>query len=334
MKLTLDQIQMIARGVVRVGEEADGGIRFYRFTEAQSETYYQTGNMNFYDKTYASAGVRLAFASTTEHLSFSFKPYSGSSRKWFSFDVRVNDRIAAHAEYNRENDPSTFHFEAGLGTGEKKIELYMPFSARVDLYDLAIDDGATLVPLGRTHTMIEFGDSITHGYDGHYPSLSYANRLAFLLDADSINKGIGGDTFFPELLESGGDLYDAPDYITVAYGVNDWHLFDRAYIKEKCRAFYTALTKRYPSAKIFAITPIWCGDSERPTQKFGAPLREMDKLIGDCVADLANVTVISGDTLVPHSPDFFSDDCLHPNDLGFSSYGPNLYEEIKKHLNK
>ena len=333
MKLTLDQIREIARGALRVEREEDGGIRFYRFTEAQSAAYFATGNMNFYDKTFASAGVRLAFVSTTKTLSFRFKPYSGSSRKWFSFDLRVGDRIVAHKEYNREDDPATFHFETTLGAGEKQIELYFPFSARTDLYDLSIDDGATLKPLRRAHTMIEFGDSITHGYDGHFPSLSYANRLAALLDADSINKGIGGDTFFPELLESGGDLYDAPDYITVAYGTNDWAVYPKEKTEVACRAFYKALSARYPKAKIFAITPLWRGDfGDRASGAFGAPLREMDKLIGDSVRDLPNVTLILGENLVPHESAFFSEDFLHPSDLGFCQYAANLYEEIQKHL--
>ena len=333
MILTIDQIRSIAKGVVRVGEEEGGYVRFYRFTEAQSQAYFATGNMAFYDKTYASAGVRLAFVSNTETLSFRFRPYSASSRKWFSFDLREGDRIVAHKEYNREDDPASFHFEVELGAGEKRLELYLPFSARTDLCDVTIDDGATLKPLCRRHTMIEFGDSITHGYDGHFPSLSYANRLAALLDADSINKGIGGDTFFPELLESDGDLYDAPDYITVAYGTNDWAVYPKEKTEIACRAFYKALSARYPKAKIFAITPLWRGDfGDRASGAFGAPLRQMDKLIGDAVRDIPNLTLILGENLVPHERAFFSEDFLHPSDLGFSQYAANLYEEIQKHL--
>ena len=95
MKLTVDQIRSVARGVVRV-EEENGAARFFRFTEAQSNAYLAIGNQGFYDKSFASASVRLAFFSNTERLSFSFRPYSGSSRKWLSFDVCVNGKIVAH----------------------------------------------------------------------------------------------------------------------------------------------------------------------------------------------------------------------------------------------
>ena len=330
MKLTIDQIRSVTRGVVRV-EEENGAARFYRFTDAQSNAYREIGNMDFYGKSFSSAGVRLAFVSNTERLSFSFLPYSGSSRKWLGFDLCVNSRIAAHREYNREDDPSTFRFEASLPAGEKTIELYLPFSARTDLFDVMIDDGATFLPVRRKHTMIQFGDSITHGYDSHYPSLSYANRVAYLLDADPVNKGIGGDRFFPALLD-GSDVYDTPDYITVAYGTNDWSGREKERTETACREFYRKLSARYPASKIFAVTPIWRGDGDRLNTKFEAPVRVMDRLIGDCVSDLPNVTLISGESLVPHSPDFFVADCLHPNDFGFCLYAANLYEEIRKHL--
>ena len=331
MKLTIDQIRAVTRGVVCVKEEGKL-IRLYRFTEGQSQAYFDAGKMDFYKKTFASAGVRLAFISDTERLSFAFEPHMASSRKWFSLDVRVNNRIAAHREYNRNDDPANFRFETTFGAGEKKIELYLPFSARMDLYDTEIDDGAIFTPIRRAHTMYEFGDSITHGYDGHYPSLSYANRLAALLDADPVNKGIGGDIFFPELVNKGSDAFESPDYITVAYGVNDWATCEREKVEENCRAFYATLSKRYPNSRIFAVTPIWCTFADKSPEKFGAPLREMDRLIGDRIADLPNVTLICGDTLVPHTPDFFTEDGLHPNDLGFCLYGENLWKEIKRRL--
>ena len=80
-----------------------------------------------------------------------------------------------------------------------------------------LDDGATIEGLYRKYKMISFGDSITHGYDAIYPSLSYASQLAQNLDAEQLNKGIGGDIFFPALLDE-KDAFE-PDFITVAYGI-------------------------------------------------------------------------------------------------------------------
>lgn len=331
MKLSLDQIRSITRGVVRVAEE-NGAIRFYRFTNAQSAAYHAIGKMDFYTKTFGSAGVRLAFFSNTGHLAFSFFPYKASSRKHLNFDVCIDKKLVIHREYHLDDDPATFRFEAELPAGEKRVELYLPFSTRTDLYDVTIDDGATLTPAIRPHTLIEFGDSITHGYDSHYPSLSYANRLGALLDADPVNKGIGGDVFFPALLDEGGDAYNAPDYITVAYGTNDWSVRSREETRRAIREFYRKLSERYPTSKIFAITPIWRRGSDLLTTAYQAPLITVDGDIAELVADLPNVVLIHGEYLVPHTPDFFIADCLHPNGFGFAQYADNLYDEIRKHL--
>ena len=45
-------------------------------------------------------------------------------------------------------------------------------------------------------------------------------RLADALGAEEVNKAIGGECFFPELAATKEDFQ--PEYITVAYGTNDW----------------------------------------------------------------------------------------------------------------
>ena len=65
-----------------------------------------------------------------------------------------------------------------------------------------------------------FGDSISQGYDALYPSNQYTPQLAKLLDAEEYNKAIGGEIFRPELALARDDF--EPEYITVAYGTNDW----------------------------------------------------------------------------------------------------------------
>ncbi len=332
MQLSSEQIQSLTFGTVRVTKK-DDAVRFYRFTADQSEAYRWAGQPSFYEKSFASAGVRISFRSRTDHVSFVFRPYPGSSRDWFDFDICCDKLMVAHREFNLHDDPSSFHMEATLPKGEKRIDVHFPFSVRIDLLSFSVDDGTEVTPAPRAHSMLEFGDSITQGYDTHYPSLSYTARLSELLDADAVNKGIGGDTFFPELLESGGDAYDSPDYITVAYGTNDWSHHTQEEFGCACKDFYRKLSARYPSSRIFAISPLWRGPGGlRTDTPFRAPLRETDSLIQSCIESLPNVTFLCGEYLVPNSPDFFIRDCLHPNELGFSQYAANLGREIKKHL--
>ena len=43
-------------------------------------------------------------------------------------------------------------------------------------------------------------------------------------------------------------------------------------------------------------------------------------------------TVIDGFTLVPHRTEYFEDNRLHPNDLGFALYTQNLIKALKPYL--
>jgi lysophospholipase L1-like esterase len=328
MKLTFEQVQEIARGAVRISED-NGSFHFYRFTEAQTEAYLKTSPKDFYKKSFATAGIRLAFRTDSKRFAFDFKTSYASSREYAYFDVYVNGAFSKHfgCDGNAMMDGSA---NITLPEGEKTVEIYLPWSRDAVLSNIEIDDGATLSGVTRAKTMISFGDSITHGYDAINPSLSYASQLARLLDAEQVNKGIGGDIFFPMLLDE-KDPFD-PDYITVAYGTNDWSKCPRETFEANCRAFYTRLSALYPNAKIFAITPIWRGDWNRKVCGFGSPVTGIHPVISEICKDLPNVTVINPYNFVPQRKEFFADAYLHPNDLGFCLYAQGLYSEIVKHI--
>ena len=136
---------------------------------------------------------------------------------------------------------------------------------------------------------------------------------------------MSGGTYFPELAE----LKDSfvPDYITVAYGTNDWNCREKESFKSKCSAFFANLSKNYPDVKIFAITPIWRKDKDE-YRKIG-PFEIMAQYIRESAEKYKNVTVISGYDFIPQDENFFADFMLHPNDEGFKHYTKNLYDKIK-----
>lgn len=328
MKLTLDQIKTITRGVDSVVEK-DGKFHFYRFTQAQIKAYETTSPNDFYRKSFASSGVRFYFRTNSTKLAFNYEFGYGSSREYAYFDLYVNGAMEKHfgSDGNACRGGS---INIALPAGEKTLELYFPWSRCTMLSDVELDDGATIEGLYRKYKMISFGDSITHGYDAIYPSLSYASQLAQNLDAEQLNKGIGGDIFFPALLDE-KDAFE-PDFITVAYGTNDWSKCPRETFEKNCTEFYNRLSAMYPSAKIFAITPIWRGDGFRKVCGFGSPVTNVHPMIAEICKDLPNVVVINPYNFVPHRPEFFADLRLHPNDFGFGLYAKGVYNEIVKYL--
>ena len=323
MNLNFDQITAITTGAVRV-EASNDGIKFHRFTEAQ-ETYYE-GSV-FHPKQHATAGVRLCFRTDSTTLGLKVKVEPGSSRNYFAHDVLVNGKLIGYLGNFEEAEMvgnyvglkapmGEFHKEFVLGSGEKEVCIYLPWSVSSIVQEFSLDDGAFVEPVKKMGKLIAFGDSITQGYDALHPSNRYIAKLADALDAEEICKAIGGEIYCPEL----AGLKDAsvPDYIMVAYGSNDWNKVSADTFRANCRAFYEALTHNYPNARIFAITPIWrkeCAE-KRP---FGV-FEDVEKIIKDVVKDFPTVTCISGRRLVPEDENLYGDLRLHPNDKGFAYY--------------
>ena len=326
MFLTYEQMVSATVGAVSV-EQNGKWIAFHRFTAGQEQAYLQM-RPDRSEKIRATSGVRLAFHTDSHSLSFISKFTKCSSRCYPRFDVYRDGAMIAHFGIDTFED-RILKAEVELGEGDGLVEVYLPWSMGAQIADFALDDGASFVPARRAHTMISYGDSITQGYDSKYPALTYAATLARMMDADSINKGIGGEIFFPEQLDDADK--QAPDYITVAYGTNDWSHCTKERVAKGCRDFYEKLSRLYPTSKIFAITPIWRENGNDINRPYGEPVTAVRAMIFEQTADLANVVVISGDNLIPKRREFTTDG-LHPNDTGAQIYAQNLFAEIKKYL--
>ena len=215
-----------------------------------------------------------------------------------------------------------------LGKGEKTVSVYLPWALGFVLEAFELDDGATVIPVRREKKLLVFGDSITQGYDARRPCMRYAGLLADSLEAEEFNKAIGGEVFFPELAALKDEF--EPDYISVAYGTNDWGKVSAEHFERCCEEFYRNLSTNYPNAKIFAITPIWRKDIADWPER--GPFERVPARIREVVAELPNVTLIDGWEFVPADETYYADLRLHPNDEGFAEYHKNLWNEIQKHL--
>ena len=328
MKLTFEQIKDITKGAARI-EEIEERINFFRFTEEQ-ENMYAESSKDFWGKSFATAGVRLEFITSSKNMALEVYVSPASSRNYFNHDIYVNGEHMYTLGSDVRNGADGRHIqirgEYDLGEGEKTVKIYFPWSAKSRLVSLELDDGASITPVAHKLKMISFGDSITHGYDAANPSLSYASLLADALDAEAINKGIGGEFFCPKLaaIRDGID----PDIITVAYGTNDWSRIPPEQFERTSEEFYTNLSRLYPNAKIFALTPVWRGDIGKKTL-IGA-FSNVTKQLRKIESSLPNVTVVDCLDFIPHEATMFSSDVVHPNFLGFSYYADGVIEAIKK----
>lgn len=336
MQLTIEQLQSVAQGAVRLSKTDDGAIRFHRFTAEQEELYRRTDE-GFYLKTFCTAGVRLEFCTDSGWLELDADIFKATpSRTYFSFDVFSDGRPAGCLSNFAGLDPSGEYvfgaYELGrfrkrfdLGDGEKKVTVFFPWSVGVTLNGVGLADGASVIPARPGRKLLTFGDSITQGYDALHPSCRYAGKLAEFLGAEEFCKAIGGEVFFPPLAETRESF--TPDRILVAYGTNDWKHTERPACRRNSRLFLEALCGNYPSARIFVLTPLIRMDRGE-TYAYGSfDLVERD--ICESASGLGQIVVVHCRDLVPEDTKYFADGRLHPNDRGFAAFADGLIKRIQ-----
>jgi lysophospholipase L1-like esterase len=341
MKLTIDDLRKITLGAVNISEK-NGKPVFHRFTEDEEILYKERDeelSRSFSDRCTAPAGINLNFKTNSRLLRICCEVKAATSRSYFSFDVFENGKFIGALDNFKEDelseDYTTCEFTLGkfkkdfyLSEKTKEIAVYFPWSVFTQNLEIELDDGAFIEPIKPKKKMLIYGDSITQGYDALRPHKRYAARLAEALGAEEINKAIGGETFFPALAQQKADFL--PDYVSVAYGTNDWSTTDGKDFYKDVKAFYKALSENYPDSKILAITPIWRANYQE-NKPFGDFL-SVEKQIASAIEGLKNVTLISGFNLVSHNTKLFADLRLHPRDKGFDEYFENLLKEIGEEI--
>ena len=318
--MDIELVREITRGALLVAEE-NGAAVFHRFTEAQRKVY--ESNHGFWLKTFADSGIRLEFTTDAAKFSMRGTMEAASSRTFCFFDVCVNGVLVKHVGTHSITDEPEFDFEVELPRGTNRVVVYLPGLSKAMLKSLEFTGATEIAPIAKKRRIICYGDSITQGYDARYPSLAYTNIVADVLDAEVINKAIGGDRFNPELAA----LPDAGrfDLVTVGYGTNDWSHELREVLEDKSERFFDALEKNYPGVPVCAILPLWRHDWMRVTDV--GTFEEGYAIIRAAAGKHPNVKVVNGWDLLPHLESCVSDG-LHPNDFGFQFMARNLLKQL------
>ena len=300
-------------------EEKDGYIFPKRFTEKQAKVAFDRG---FNPKQNATSSMFIEFITDANEIKFDYFVCPGSSKDCFNIDVLVDgiNTFNYHHETNSEKGTLVIPLEK---TG--RVSIYLPNLDGIGIKNFEVF--GNIESFKRKNKFLALGDSITQGYVTKHPYLTYVNMLAYNLDAVVLNQGIGGDVFYDGNLDE--DLEFIPDFITVAYGTNDWSKSKN--VKENADAYFKKLREIYPQIPVFALLPIFRGGIIGDIRN-GFSLEDIRKQITDC-ATKHNVTVINCKDFVPHHEDYYWDKTLHPNELGFIFYAKGVYEAIKKLLN-
>ena len=318
MKLSLEQMKNITVGALNVWEE-DGVFRFSKCTPKQIAAWYKLDPV-LGERSEGTTGIRLDFHTNSRSFAFTTKILA-------NFEIYI-DNVLTYA-YLKEDFEHDMNKKIELDGKEHRITFYFPSHDIGALESVEIDDEATFVPHEFDKKILFIGDSITQGWDSTWDSLSYAYHVSRFYNAESVIQGIGGayyhDTTFDDAIAF------EPDIVIVAYGTNDWghgHTTVEGG-REHCKKYLDQLVARYGDKKMFGISPIWRGDTDRITS-----MGSFEECVSYVKEEIKNhgMILIDGQTLTPHVPTFYSDAYLHPDTKGFGIYALNLIAQLQKYL--
>ena len=328
MKLSISELAKICFGALSIAEE-NGQVNYRRFTK-EKYLFLKERKEVFGKRALAPAGVRLDFFTDADELSFDYK-IEFVVRKYAYIDVLCDGRLIAHEGKTLlpESEETGFsgRLFCKLPKGEHRICVFFPNNS-LCVTSLPELSGATVIkPFSPSVLLYAMGDSITQGYDSEYPSLSYINKSALLLDAEVINHGIGGYVFCEDFIsELPGRK---PDIVTVAYGTNDWSkVSSLGELVNNCKVFLEKAVETFPDSKIFYISPIW--RTELPENQKCGDFFIMTEALKKAASEVEGVFGINGLEMVTNSADRFWDGRVHPNSQGGEEYGIKLSVAVKE----
>lgn len=306
MKINFDQLKSVTFGAVDIFNDEEGYTHWHRLTTGQMETFAAL-SPNFIRRTHFTAGCRLDFHTNSRHVLLQTAAEG-------CYEVLVNGLNALCIR-----DTSRYTLE--LPEGDTRITVLLPANSPGVLRMLHLDENSYFRPHTYDRKFLFLGDSITQGSQSSRPSTCYANRLADFYNAQVLNWGVGGSYFGAQTVISTD--YD-PDTVFIAYGTNDYTHWDSVEsFRTACTDYFDRVQALYPGKKIICISPIWRADGDllRPTGNL-EQVRQF--IIKQALA--RDFIHIDGMQLVPHAPDYYQDQFLHPNDLGFSIYAQKMIQ--------
>lgn len=305
-------------------ETRETGIVPVRFTKAQFEEYAKSDGTRV--RSYNPASVCIDVMTDASCLTLKFI-VEGIVRPYGFLDLLI-DNGEIESFWFQPVEQKMYSMDIPLNAktgGVRRVTVYLPHNLGMIITHLAWSGGDKVEPApSYEKNMLCLGDSITQGATALHPSNAYPTLLSRHLRMNVLNQGVGGYIFEEASLDS--QLTFTPDYITVAYGTNDWGRDDDLdTFENKVTAYITRLAMIFPHATIYVITPVWRKDIDE-LKKMGT-FGDMVNAIEEACSSWSSIQVIHGMDLIPHNSFFFSDG-VHPTDEGFKMMARNLVKRI------
>jgi lysophospholipase L1-like esterase len=156
--------------------------------------------------------------------------------------------------------PTTVRFE--LAAGEKRVEVWLPNAAAVDLLDLRIDGSSSAPPVDRAR-WVHHGSSISHCLEAKRPTGVWPAVAARLAGVDLQSLGFAGQCHLDGF--TARTIRDLPaDLISCKLGINIVNgdtMRERTFLPAVHNLIDT-IREGHPDTPLLIVTPIWCPNHE------------------------------------------------------------------------
>lgn len=240
----------------------------------------------------------------------------------------------------------------GLPAGTKKVALWLPANAGIDIHSFELNDGSTVTapPVDERRSWFHYGSSISHCMEAGHPLGVWPVISAQRADVRLTNLGLGGQCHLDQFVARVIRDSDA-GIVSMKVGINVVNLDsmrDRAFLPA-LHGFIDTVREGKPHVPFVVVSPVFCpaheegfGPSLRGTE--GVHSRERPAFLGTGALNLTRIRDLvsqavqqrreAGDAnlhyldgLALFGPDDVHDmpDLLHPNRAGYARMGERFH---------
>jgi len=269
-----------------------------------------------------AAGVRFVFS--TDAHAIRLVAYTSMPAEFTNpvapFDVVVNGELFVRQTITGDG---RLHVD-GLGTGVKRVEIWLPHFGVAELGELTLLGATTVVPASpeRPH-WIAYGSSITQCKESDGPSEAWPSIVAAEYDWRLTNLGFGGQCHLDPVVAR--HVRDTrADLITLCLGINVW---GRSSLPARTLApaivgFIETIRDGHPTTPIVVTTPIASPGREDKPNEDGLTLSEIRVIVHETVVRLQQrgderLHLVNGLDVMGMAEAPLLEDGLHPGPEGY-----------------
>ncbi|MCU1422634.1 MAG: hypothetical protein JWN36_2285 [Microbacteriaceae bacterium] len=212
-----------------------------------------------------------------------------------------------------------------LASGHKRVQIWLPHAAMVELVGLETNADVTAPPADERPRWVHHGSSISHSMETLWPTTTWPAVAARRLGVAGTNLGFAGEAMLDPFVAR--TIRDLPaDLISLKLGVNvvpTQTLSPRAF-RTAAHGFVDTIREKHPDTPLVLVSAIYCPIHETGTEAWPLTIAGSRAILAEVVearADDPNLHYLDGRRLLDEDEADLLPDDLHPNTEGYRRMG-------------